>query len=164
MDRGWEMPIAYDTYKTIFFSIHQDSVYVSHLNKDSSGKFGMNNWLCNPSGSIRSWSVYFCWILSRKGTPTVCTPSSISIYNDLATCQACICLLCLLCTLNIKQSIYVYFRSSLNKSTAWLDVVNCIIGQQFSRDYSLVKQTHKNTYTLSLLLPLSFIFWKLHPV
>lgn len=65
-------------------------------------------------------------VLSREGTTTMCSPSTICVYNDLPSCQTSITL-----------------RTSNHKCTRRLKMVNSTIIKIFKRDNLLQKNRGK---------------------
>ncbi|KAH3664772.1 hypothetical protein OGATHE_003587 [Ogataea polymorpha] len=87
---------------------HTDSV--RELHQTSSGKTSVDQRLGNPSGGVGGRSVDLRKVLSRKGTTTVGTPSSVSVDNDLSTGQTSISV-----------------RTTNDKSTRRLNVVDGLV-------------------------------------
>lgn len=58
---------------------------VSNLDEGSLAETSMDEGLSDPSGSISSRSVDLSGVLTREGTTTVTTPTTVGINDDLST-------------------------------------------------------------------------------
>lgn len=79
---------------TIFFfhASHQLHTQrkITHLYKSPATHSPLDQGLGNPASSIGCTSVNLRWVLPRQGSTTMGSPPSVSVHNDLSSCQTSI--------------------------------------------------------------------------
>lgn len=94
-----------------------DTDGVRQLDQASSGKTGVDQRLGDPSRSVGGRSVNLGEVLTREGTTTVGTPTSVGVDNDLSAGQTSVTL-----------------RTTDNESAGRLNVVDGSVVQEVGRD------------------------------
>ena len=74
-------------------------------------------------------------VLAREGTTTVSTPTAISVDNNFSACKTSITLSLQLSLLG--QVVSRTLRATNNKSTRWLNMINCIVVEVLFGDNGL---------------------------
>ena len=98
---------------------------IGYLNHCPLTKSICNQILCNPSSSIRSWSIHFWRVFPRESTSSMSSPTTICISNNFSPC---------------KSSVTGW--SSNNKVTTWVQNVASFLEKIFFNgvlDYMLDK-------------------------
>lgn len=99
---------------------------IGELDQTTVAHTGVDKGLGNPTRSVSSRAIHLRRILSREGTASMGSPTTIGIDNDLTTCQT-----------------RVSAGSTDHKATRGVQVEDCLVVQQLGRDDGLDDVFHE---------------------